>query len=113
MGRLAILVIAALTLGFPIVTGWAQSTTDQPPLASPLTFNEAIAIALAKQPGTVAEIALERWSGRVVVDIEVVNDAGDEIEFLLDPVSGEILATWTDDDPGDDPGQTTETDPDG
>jgi len=90
----------------------AQSEV-QPPLASPLTFNAAIAIALAEQPGTIAEIALERWYGDVVIDIEVVTEAGEEVEFHLHPESGEILATWVDDDPSNDPGETDDTDPDG
>lgn len=88
-------------------TALAQ-TAAAPPLASPLTFDEAIAIALEAQPGTIAEIGLERADGTVVIEIEVVNEAGEEIEFHLDAQSGEILSTWTDDDPTDDPGQTTE-----
>ena len=80
----------------------AQSSSE-PPLASPLTFDEAIAIALEAQPGTIAEVALDRANGRVVIDIEVVNANGDEVEFALDAKSGEILWTHIDDDPTDDP----------
>ncbi|MEM9221875.1 MAG: PepSY domain-containing protein [Pseudomonadota bacterium] len=86
---------------------WAQSS---PPLASPLTFDEAIAVALAQQPGEIAEIALERAGGRVVIDIEVVTAAGEEVEFHLHPVTGEVLMTWVDDDPSDDPGASDDKD---
>ncbi|MEM7021721.1 MAG: PepSY domain-containing protein [Pseudomonadota bacterium] len=75
----------------------------EPPLASSLTFDEAIAIALEAQPGTIAEVALDRANGRVVIDIEVVDAAGHEIELALDAESGEILWTHVDDDPTDDP----------
>ena len=80
----------------------AQSPSD-PPLASPLTFDEAIAIALEAQPGTIAEVALDRANGRVVIDIEVVDAAGNEVEMALDAESGEILWTHIDDDPANDP----------
>lgn len=88
---------------------WAESEPELP-LASPLTFDEAISIALAAQPGTIAEVALERSNDQVVIEIEVVNDAGDEVEFQLDAQSGQIIATWTDDDPSDDPDATTDSD---
>ena len=73
-------------------------------MASPLTFDQAIAIALEAQPGTIDEVALERADGRVVIDIEVINEDGDEVEFMLDAESGEILSIRTDYDPADDPG---------
>ncbi|MEM7023705.1 MAG: PepSY domain-containing protein [Pseudomonadota bacterium] len=76
---------------------------SEPPLASPLTFDEAIAVALEAQPGKIAEVALDRANGRVVIDIEVVDANGDEVELALDAESGEILWTHVDDDPTDDP----------
>ncbi|MEM8948271.1 MAG: PepSY domain-containing protein [Pseudomonadota bacterium] len=85
----------------------AQSPSE-PPLASPLTFDEAIAIALEAQPGRIAEVALDRANGRVVIDIEVVNASGDEVEFALDAESGEILWSHVDDDPTDDPDESAE-----
>ena len=81
----------------------SADSSSEPPLASPLTFNEAIAIALEAQPGTIAEVALDRADGRVVIDIEVVNADGDEVEFALDAETGEILSTHVDDDPANDP----------
>lgn len=96
-------------LAFAISAGLASAqSTSEPPLASPLTFDEAIAIALEAQPGTIAEVALDRANGRVVIDIEVVNADGDEVEFALDAESGEILWTHIDDDPTDDPGEGAE-----
>lgn len=91
----------------------AQLAAGQLSLRSSLTFNDAIAIALEEQPGTIAEIALEHFNDKVVIDIEVINDDGDEIELHLDPESGEILSAWTDDGPSDDPGETDDEDPDG
>ena len=78
-------------------------TDPEPPLASPLTFDQAIAIALEEQPGEIAEVALDRANGRVVIDIEVVDENGEEVEFALDAQTGEILWTHIDDDPTDDP----------
>ncbi|KIC51200.1 hypothetical protein RA29_04940 [Tateyamaria sp. ANG-S1] len=68
-----------------------------------LTIDEAVAIALKAQPGTVAEAELDQFDGRSVVDIEIVNEAGEEVEFKVDIETGEILDQWTDDDPSDDP----------
>lgn len=96
-------------LSFVAVPHLAQSQ-ELPPLASPLTFDAASALALQEQPGKIVEIALEHVNGGVVIDIEVETEAGEEVEFHLDPESGDILATWVDDDPSDDPG---DTDPDG
>ncbi|MEM9331101.1 MAG: PepSY domain-containing protein [Pseudomonadota bacterium] len=92
----------AITLGIFCIPFAAQSG-EQDLLASPLTFDKAIEVALEEQPGTVAEIGLERANGEVVIEIEVVTNTGEEIEFHLDPVTGDILAKWIDTDPTDDP----------
>lgn len=113
MKNVAVLTASAAAFGLLCTASSAQLAIDQTPLASSLTFNEAIAIALEEQPGTIAEIALERSNGNVVIDIEVINDVGDEIEFHLDPETGEILSSWTDDDPSNDPGETDDEDSDG
>ena len=68
-----------------------------------LTAEEASAIALAAQPGTIAEAELDEFEGKPAFDIEIVNQAGEEIEFKIDAQTGEILNVWTDDDPLDDP----------
>lgn len=68
-----------------------------------LSVEEAVAIALDAQPGTIGEAELDTFEGKTVYDIEVVNAAGDEVEFKIDAQTGDILNTWTDDDPKDDP----------
>ncbi|MBO6507128.1 MAG: PepSY domain-containing protein [Roseibium sp.] len=73
------------------------------PPGTSLTVDQAIAIALEAQPGTIAEAEPDEFAGRPVFDIEVVNTAGKEIEFKVDRQSGEILNKWTDDNPADDP----------
>ncbi|MDJ0857521.1 MAG: PepSY domain-containing protein [Dinoroseobacter sp.] len=77
-----------------------------------LTAEDAIAIALEAEPGTIAEAELDQYEGRQVFDIEVLNAAGEEIEFQIDAKTGEILNEWIDDDPTDDPvaGTAEETD---
>ncbi|MDJ0992017.1 MAG: PepSY domain-containing protein [Dinoroseobacter sp.] len=77
-----------------------------------LTAEDAISIALEAEPGTIAEAELDQYEGRQVFDIEVLNAAGEEIEFQIDAQTGEILNEWIDDDPTDDPvaGSAEETD---
>ena len=65
--------------------------------------DQAIAIVLAEEPGTVAEAEIDQFNGRQVFDIEVVNSEGQEVEFKVDVETGEILERWIDDDPSDDP----------
>lgn len=108
-----------MTIGFGMsglsafaIPAWGQSDA-QTLLASPLTFNEAIAIALDAQPGEIAEVGLERVDGEVVIEIEVATEAGTEVEFHLHPETGRILSTWVDDDPGDDLDEEETTDTDG
>lgn len=48
-----------------------------------------------------------------MIDIEVVNEAGHEVESTLDARIGEILSTKIDDGPSDDPGEGKEKDSDG
>lgn len=81
----------------------AQSA-QQPPFASPLTIDEIIAVAQEAHPGTIVEFAMDRFEGKVVIDIEILNADGEEIEFKIDAQTGDILDVWTDDDPSDDPG---------
>ncbi|MBV6631496.1 MAG: PepSY domain-containing protein [Alphaproteobacteria bacterium] len=98
----------AIAVAIPLGIIGAKALADsepKPPLASPLTFDQAIAIALEQQPGTIEEIALEREDGKVFIEIEVLTDQGDEVEFMLDPQTGDIISSWTDDDPSDDPGE--------
>lgn len=84
----------------------AQTASETPAI----TVEEAIAIALEAQEGTIGEAELDQFEGRPAYDIEVVNAAGDEIEFKVDAETGEILNQWTDDDPTDDPVAGSDTD---
>ena len=77
----------------------AQAASETPSI----TVEEAIAIALEAQEGTIGEAELDQFEGRPAYDIEVVNAAGEEVEFKVDVETGEILNQWTDDDPADDP----------
>ncbi|MEM7472572.1 MAG: tripartite tricarboxylate transporter substrate-binding protein [Pseudomonadota bacterium] len=75
--------------------------------ANVISVEEASAIALSAQPGTIAEAELDQFEGKAAYDIEIVNQDGQEIEFKIDGETGEILNVWTDDDPTDDPGSAT------
>ena len=79
---------------------FALSASD---VAPALSAEDAIAIALKVQPGTIGEAELDEFEGKRAYDIEVINDAGDEIEFKIDAETGAILNQWTDDDPSNDP----------
>lgn len=84
----------------------AQAASETPAI----TVEEAIAIALEAQAGTIGEAELDEFEGRPAYDIEVVNAAGEEIEFKVDAETSEILNQWTDDDPTDDPVAGNDTD---
>lgn len=93
---------AATALVVCVPTVAPAQTAEAIPVAM-LTAEEAIAIALKAQTGTIGEAELDEFEGKPAYDIEVVTEVGEEIEFKIDAVSGEILNTWTDDDPSDDP----------
>ncbi|MEM6384171.1 MAG: PepSY domain-containing protein [Pseudomonadota bacterium] len=101
----------ALALGMlaaPLSAPLALAQTS--PQAPTISVEEAIAIALEAQTGTIGEAELDQFEGRAAYDIEVVNAAGEEIEFKVDAETGEILNQWTDDDPSDDPVAGSDTD---
>lgn len=102
--------VTTLTASLSILAapGFAQSAER-----APLTIDQAIAIALEAQAGTVAEAEPDLFEGRPVIDIEIVNDAGQEVEFKIDVETGQILNHWIDDDPSDDPVTTDRQDVDG
>ena len=112
MNRIPRALALAAMLSLASMAAQAQSMS-KPPLASPLSFDAAIASAVAEQPGEIVEIGLERADGTVVIEIEVLAASGAEHEFHLDPVSGVVLNQWRDDDPSDDPDGTSDADPDG
>ncbi|MEM9393756.1 MAG: tripartite tricarboxylate transporter substrate-binding protein [Pseudomonadota bacterium] len=93
-----------VSIGILAASAFAQSTSDTPS-ESQLSIDDAIEVALAAQPGTVVEAERDTFEGRPVIDIEILNDAGEEIEFKVDIETGEILNVWTDDDPTDDPAE--------
>ena len=103
--KLLIVGIAAGALGLLTSLAVAQ-TTEKPPVVT-LTAEDAIAIALEAQPGTIGEAELDEYEGKPAYDIEVVNAAGEEVEFKVDAATGEILNEWIDDDPSDDPAPGT------
>lgn len=88
-----------VALGLMVAPAAAQTA----PEATTVTVEQAIAIALEAQPGTIGEAELDRFEGVPAFDIEVVDPSGNEIEFKIDAETGEILNVWTDDDPSDDP----------
>ncbi len=90
--------ILSASLGVLVFPALAQTAGEEA-----LTIDEAVAIALKVQPGTVVEAEADQYDGRAVFDIEIVNADGEEVEFKVDAETGEILNQWTDDDPGDDP----------
>lgn len=101
--------VLSVVLSLLTVPAMAQTASETPAIA-PITVEQAIAIALEAQPGTIAEAELDQFEGRPAYDIEVVNDAGEEIEFKVDAETGEILNKWTDDDPTDDPSDGSNAD---
>lgn len=85
---------------FVLSPALAHSASD---VAPALSAEDAIAIALKIQPGTIGEAELDEFEGKPAYDIEVIKDAGNEIEFKIDAETGAILNQWTDDDPSNDP----------
>ncbi|WP_375568050.1 PepSY domain-containing protein [Ahrensia marina] len=100
----------ALALSLLVAPITAQALAQTAPEAPAISVEEAVAIALQAQAGTIGEAELDQFEGRPAYDIEVVNAAGEEIEFKVDAETGEILNQWTDDDPTDDPVAGSDTD---
>lgn len=90
---------ALVALSAPLVA--SQTTEDTS--VDILAVEDAVAIALEAQPGEIGEAELDTFEGRPAYDIEIINDAGEEIEFKIDAETGDILHRWTDDDPDNDP----------
>lgn len=80
----------AATLGVLAASAIAQDTQ--------LSLDDAIAIAIEAQPGTVEDAEREQFNGRVVAEIEVLTEAGEEVELLIDLANGAILSVVVDDD---------------
>lgn len=96
-----------LTLALAMSLLTAPAHASETKAADFISVEEAIAIALEAQSGTIGEAELDQFEGKPAYDIEVVNEAGQEIEFKVDAVTGKILNEWIDDDPTDDPVSTS------
>lgn len=92
-------VVAALL----VLTSSLPAQTQETAALPTLSVEDAIAIALEAQTGTIAEAELDEFEGKPAYDIEVINSDGLEIEFKIDAETGAILNTWVDDDPSNDP----------
>lgn len=104
-------VLTSTAFGFAVLASSAIALSNATPSSATLTAEDAIAIALELQPGTIGEAELDEYEGKPAYDVEVVTEAGDEIEFKIDATTGEVLNEWIDDDPSDDPapGEAEET----
>lgn len=59
---------------------------------------EDILRALTKEyPGKVLEVELERKKGRIIYELEVLNDAGQVHKFYIDAKTGQLLKVKRDD----------------
>jgi uncharacterized membrane protein YkoI len=73
----------------------------QPPAEEPeelqtqITEEEAKAIALAKVPGRVTDIDLEKKFGKITYVVEIDADDGPETDVIIDAYTGEILGVET------------------
>lgn len=63
-----------------------------------LTREQAIEIALAQVPGTVAEIELERHRGALVYEVEILSETGQETEVEIAAGTGDILKIEVEDE---------------
>jgi uncharacterized membrane protein YkoI len=56
-----------------------------------ITLQQAVEKALINVPGTVVEAELEKHDGRVVYEIEIIDEQGKECEVLIDAKNGETI----------------------
>ncbi len=66
-------------------------------LPTSVTMEEAIKTATTQFPGKVLEAELESEDGKVIYEVEIVNDAGEIREFEIDAQSGKILSSELED----------------
>ncbi|MEM8571633.1 MAG: PepSY domain-containing protein [Pseudomonadota bacterium] len=103
MTRIQLLTGGATAATLVVLASFAVAQTAETTTTAQLSAEDAIAIALELQPGTIGEAELDEYEGRPAYDIEVVTEAGEEVEFKVDAATGEVLSEWVDDDPTDDP----------
>ena len=56
-----------------------------------VTLQQAVEKAVINVPGTVVEAELEKHDGRVVYEIEIIDEQGKECEVLIDAKTGETI----------------------
>ncbi|HSE57562.1 MAG TPA: PepSY domain-containing protein [Nitrospiraceae bacterium] len=56
-----------------------------------ITLQQAVDKAVGDVPGTVVEAELEKHDGRVVYEIEIIDEQGKECEVLIDARTGETI----------------------
>jgi uncharacterized membrane protein YkoI len=56
-----------------------------------ITLQQAVEKAVINVPGTVVEAELEKHDGRVVYEIEIIDEQGKECEVLIDAKTGEAI----------------------
>lgn len=76
----------------------AQSAAE----ATGLSEEQIIEIALLEVPGEVQEFELEERRRGDVYEVEILDAAGDEVEVVIDPATGEVLRVKTEDKDCDD-----------
>jgi hypothetical protein len=93
---------AAFLAAGGLLAGAARPTFAQAPPGI-ITAEQARAAALAAVPGTVLEVELERFGGRVAYEVEVRPlNGGTVVEVLIDASNSAVLIMAGDD--GDAPG---------
>jgi len=56
-----------------------------------IPMEQVLKIALDKTPGQIVSAKLEKDDGYLVYEVKVVDKSNEEVEFDIDPVTGEIL----------------------
>ena len=56
-----------------------------------VTLQQAVEKAVRSVPGTVVEAELEKHDGRVVYEIDIIDERGKECEVLVDAKTGEMI----------------------
>ena len=96
--------IAGGTLAGLLMAGGVVGAVSAQTLAAEtgLTKEQAIEIALMEVPGQVREVELEREDGVQVYEIEILTDAGVEMEVEIAADTGDVLEIEAEDEDHDD-----------
>ena len=86
--------IAAGTLSTLVLAGGftGMVSAQSAAIATGLTEEQIIEIALTEVPGEVAEVELERSHGQAIFEVEIVDVNGVEMELEISADTGDILA---------------------